>query len=101
MATLTLSKSSSKYSIDVEYYGQVEKNVGSVRIGLYFRDVAEINTTVGSHLNLTCTIAIYLLRMRSRYNKDIFIHKFLQFIHTLLHVSKYNYQTWYFVLTQS
>ena len=50
MATLTLSKSSSKYSIDVEYYGQGEKNVGSVRIGLYFRDVAEINTTVGSHL---------------------------------------------------
>ena len=50
MATLTLSKSSSKYSIAVEYYGQVEKNVGSVRIGLYFRDVGEINTTVGSHL---------------------------------------------------
>ena len=49
MATLTLSESNSKYSIDVEYYGQVEKNVGSV-IGLYFRDVEVINTTVGSHL---------------------------------------------------
>jgi hypothetical protein len=51
MATVTLSKPSSKYSTDVRYCLHVEKNARSALIGLHCRDVGQIGSTVGSVLN--------------------------------------------------
>ena len=46
-----LSKVSSEYSTDVRYCLQVEKNAQSALIDLYCRDLGQIGTTIGSHLN--------------------------------------------------
>lgn len=51
MATVTLAKPVSKYSTDVWYCLQVEKNAQSALIACtYCRDVGQIGPTVGSHL---------------------------------------------------
>ena len=50
MATLTLSKPSSKYSIGVKYCHQVENNSRCALIALYCEDIGKTSSTVGSHL---------------------------------------------------